>query len=107
MKIGIGAPGSVIIRPLHLTRAALKLVGAWVAIFVVMALCVEGVTRLVFPYVPPSPADYRRSHPPAYRNSPFYSQAFIDEAFSHQNWLLPDHRRMVIAGDYHGPLVQR
>ena len=64
---------------LRFTRAALKLITAWLAVFLAMALCIEGVTRLVFPYVPPSPKDYRSTRPPAYRNSPFFSQAFIDE----------------------------
>jgi hypothetical protein len=105
MKNGIEAPGQVPnagTRLLRFTRTALKLIAAWLAIFVVLALCVEGVTRLVFPYVPPSARDYRYSHPLAYRNSPFYSEAFIDEAMSHQHWILPDHRRMVIPGDYRG-----
>ncbi len=83
-------------------RAALKLIAAWLAIFVALALCIEGVTRLVFPYVPPSPKDYRSTRPPAYRNSPFFSQAFIDEQFSHRPWIVLAERRMVYPGDYHG-----
>ena len=70
--------------------------------FRALALCIEGVTRLVFPYVPPSPRDYRSTRPPAYRNSPFFSQAFIDEEFSHRPWIVLAERRMVYPGDYHG-----
>jgi hypothetical protein len=87
---------------LRFTRAALKLIAAWLAIFVALALCIEGVTRLVFPYVPPSPKDYRSARPPAYRNSPFFSQAFIDEQFSHRPWVVLAERRMVYPDDYHG-----
>jgi hypothetical protein len=87
---------------LRFTRAALKLTAAWLAIFVVLALCIEGVTRLVFPYVPPSPKDYRSTRPPAYRNSPFFSQAFIDEQFAHRPWVVLPERRMVYPADYHG-----
>jgi hypothetical protein len=87
---------------LRFTLAALKLIAAWLAIFVALALCIEGVTRLVFPYVPPSPKDYRSTRPPAYRNSPFFSQAFIDEQFSHRPWVVLAERRMIYPGDYHG-----
>jgi hypothetical protein len=87
---------------LRFTRAALKLIGAWLAIFVALALCIEGVTRLVFPYVPPSPKDYRSARPPAYQNSPFFSQAFVDEAFAHQAWVVLPERRLIYPGDYHG-----
>lgn len=87
---------------LRFMLGALKLIAAWVAIFVALALCIEGVTRLVFPYVPPSPKDYRSTRPPAYRNSPFFSQAFIDEQFSHRPWIVLAERRMVYPGDYHG-----
>jgi hypothetical protein len=88
--------------PLRFARAALKLIVAWLAIFVALALCIEGATRLVFAYVPPSPKDYRSSRPPAYRNSPFFSQAFIDEQFSHRPWVVLPERRMVYPADYHG-----
>lgn len=87
---------------LRFARAALKLIAAWLAIFVVLALCIEGATRLVFPYVPPSPQDYRSTRPPAYRNSTFFSQAFIDEQFSHRPWVVLAERRMVYPADYHG-----
>jgi hypothetical protein len=87
---------------LRFMLGALKLIAAWLAIFVALALCIEGVTRLVFPYVPPSPKDYRSTRPPAYRNSPFFSQAFIDEQFSHRPWIVLAERRMVYPGDYHG-----
>ncbi len=87
---------------LRFARAALKLMTAWIAIFVLLALCIEGVARLVFPYVPPSVKDYRSSRPPAYRNSPFFSQAFIDEEFGHQNWVVLTDRRLVYPGDYRG-----
>jgi hypothetical protein len=87
---------------LRFTRAALKLIAAWLAVFVALALCIEGVTRLVFPYVPPSPKDYRSTRPPAYQNSPFFSQAFIDEEFSHLSWTVLPERRLVYPNDYHG-----
>ena len=87
---------------LRFTRTALKLIAAWLAIFVVLALCIEGATRLVFPYAPPSPKDYRSGRPPAYRNSPFFSQAFIDEQFAHRPWVVLAERRMVYPADYHG-----
>jgi hypothetical protein len=87
---------------LRVARATLKLIAAWLAVFVVMALSIEGVTRLVFSYVPPSPKDYRSGRPPAYRNSPFFSQAFIDEEFSHLSWSMLAERRMVWPNDYHG-----
>ena len=87
---------------LRFTLAALKLIAAWFAVFVVLALCIEGVTRLVFPYVPPSPKDYRSTRPPAYRSSAFFSQAFIDEEFSHRPWVVLPERRMVYPADYHG-----
>ncbi len=84
------------------TRAALKLIAAWLAVFVALALCIEGVTRLVFPYVPPSPKDFRSTRPPAYRNSPFFSQAFIDEEFAHVSAVILPERRLIYPADYHG-----
>jgi len=83
-------------------RAAPKLIAVWLTVFALMALCIEGVSRWIFPYVPPSGRDYRSARPPAYRDSPFFSQAFIDEAFSHQRWVVLPERRLVYPGDYHG-----
>lgn len=87
---------------LHFACTALKLIAAWLAIFVVLALCIEGVTRLVFPHVATSPKEYRSGRPPAYRNSPFFSQAFIDEQFSHRPWVVLPERRLIYPADYHG-----
>ena len=81
---------------------SLRLLGAWLAVFAVIALGVEGASRLMFPYVPPSPRDYRSMRPPAYQASPYFSQAFVDEAFSHQNWINPPNTRIIYAGDYSG-----
>ena len=80
----------------------LRLLGVWLAIFAVFGLGVEGVSRLIFPYVAPSGWDYRSERPVAYQSSPFFSQAFIDEAFSHQNWINLPNTRIIYPGDYHG-----
>ncbi len=56
----------------------------------------------MFPYVPPSPWDYRSTRPPAYQDAPYFSQAFVDEAFSHQKWINPPNTRIIYPGDYHG-----
>ena len=82
--------------------ATARLLGAWLAVCLVIALCVEGVSRLLFPYVPPTPWDYRRAQPPAYQAAPYFSPAFVDEAFSHQNWLVLPNSRVIYPGDYQG-----
>lgn len=82
--------------------ASVRLLGAWLAIFVVLAVLVEGMSRIMFSYVPPSPWDYRSSRPLAYKNSSYFSQAFVDEAFTHQNWVNPKDTRIIYPGDYNG-----
>jgi hypothetical protein len=79
-----------------------RLICAWLVMFMVVALSVEGVSRLMFQYVPPSPRDYRGMQPAAYQGAPYFSQAFLDEAFSHQNWINPPNTRIIYPGDYQG-----
>lgn len=82
--------------------SGVRLLGVWLVLFAFLALSVEGVARLFFPYVPPSVWDYRGSRPPAYKNSPFFSQDFIEESRSHQNWINPKGTRIIYPGDYKG-----
>jgi hypothetical protein len=82
--------------------SSIQLLGVWLAIFAVLAIVVEAGSRIMFPYVPPSPWDYRSSRPLAYENASYFSQAFIDEAFSHQNWINPQGTRIIYPGDYDG-----
>lgn len=56
----------------------------------------------MFSYVPPSPWDYRSARPLAYQNASYFSPAFVDEAFSHQNWINPKNSRIIYPGDYSG-----
>ncbi|GGI29138.1 hypothetical protein GCM10010987_52900 [Bradyrhizobium guangdongense] len=82
--------------------SGVRLLGAWLVVFAFLGLSVEGVARLLFPYVPPSVWDYRSSRPPAYKNSPFFSQDFIQESRAHQNWINPKGTRIIYPGDYSG-----
>jgi hypothetical protein len=83
--------------------AALQLLGVWTIVAVVFAALVEILSRSLFPYIAPSPWDYRSGNPPAYQSSAFYSQAFVNEAFSHQKWINPPKTRIIYPGDYKGP----
>lgn len=82
--------------------ASMRLLAAWLAVFAVLAALVEGASRVMFQYVAPSPWDYRSSRPLAYQNASYFSQAFIDESFSHQNWANPKGTRIIFPGDYNG-----
>ena len=82
--------------------SGVRLLGVWLLVFAFLGLCVEGVARLLFPYVPPSVWDYRSSRPPAYKNSPFFSEDFIEESRAHQNWINPKGTRIIYPGDYSG-----
>lgn len=82
--------------------AGARLLGVWLVVLAVLALAVEAAARIAFPYIPPSVWDYRGSRPPAYGSAPFFSQDFIEESRSHQNWINPPNTRIIYPGDYSG-----
>ncbi|CUT14560.1 hypothetical protein BF49_5640 [Bradyrhizobium sp.] len=97
-----GATRSVVGTAKRVLYSGARLLAVWLVVFAVLGLSIEGVARLIFPYVPPSVWDYRGSRPPAYKNSPFFSQDFIEESRSHQNWINPKGTRIIYPGDYSG-----
>ncbi|UVO31786.1 hypothetical protein [Bradyrhizobium arachidis] len=86
----------------QMVLAGARLLGVWLIVLAVLALGVEAVARVAFPYVPPGVWDYRGSRPPAYRSASFFSQDFIEESRSHQNWINPPNTRIIYPGDYSG-----
>lgn len=86
----------------QMVLAGARLLGVWLIVLAFLALGVEGIARAVFTYVPPSVWDYRGSRPPAYKSASFFSQGFIDESRSHQNWINPPNTRIIYPGDYSG-----
>jgi hypothetical protein len=87
-------------------KTALVKLTLFAAGLMISLLVVEGSARVISQFGDEAPIthkEYRGSRPAPYRDSPFFSQEFIDEQFRQPTgWTTPPGTRLVIPGDFSG-----
>jgi hypothetical protein len=71
--------------------------------FTLPLLILEVCSKVYLQFIPQTHYDFRKSHPPPYRNASYFSQKFIEESFIQPGgWHYPEGTRLVIPHDYSG-----